>query len=162
MNGLTIRRRYLPHWELTGSIYFATFRTKNYLFSDAEKSIIQEVLLSKNQIEYRLFIACIMPDHVHVITQPLEVSPGNWQSLLKIVKYWKGVSSLKINQYNHRSGSIWLNETFDRIIRNQGEFDEVWTYILMNPVKQRLVSEIDEYPFTIVPESISIGGQALA
>ncbi len=156
MSELTIRYRHLPHWELKGSVYAVTFRTKAYRFTYPDLDIIRSLLLSGHQIEYLLYVACIMPDHVHAIVQPIEIPRGNWKSISQIMKRWKGASAIRINKLHHRSGRIWQTDSYDHIIRNQQDFDETWNYIVMNPVKAGIVSQIEEYPFTIIPERESL------
>lgn len=41
-------------------------------------------------------------------------------------------SALEINRLRGRKGSLWLSESFDRIVRDEPEFDQKATYILDN------------------------------
>jgi len=50
----------------------------------------------------------------------------------------KSFASNQINKRLNRSGSVWLDESFDRIVRDEQEFLEKWNYIRMNPVKKGL------------------------
>ena len=75
-----------------------------------------------------------MPDHVHLIMNPLDDF-----SLSRIMKGIKGVSARLLNQYRNTSGNIWLDESFDRIIRDEEEFDQKLKYMFENPVRADLV-----------------------
>jgi hypothetical protein len=44
-------------------------------------------------------------------------------------------------------GTVWQSERYDRIIRNQQEFENTWEYIRRNPVKAGLASTPEEYTF---------------
>ncbi len=93
-----------------------------------------------------------MPDHVHLLLQPLNLSETEWFDLGSILKMIKGTSGRRINDMTHRTGKVWQAESFDRIIRDDQEFIEKSNYMLNNPVKAGLVERIEEYPFFIQPE----------
>ena len=82
-----------------------------------------------------------MPDHVHILTRPLEKSTGQWHSLAVILRGVKRQSARAINRLRSRRGPLWQAESFDRIVRNQREFDEKASYILGNAVTAGLVDD---------------------
>ena len=45
----------------------------------------------------------------------------------------------QINRHRGSRGSIWQDERYDRIVRDEAEFLEKWQYIMNNPVKKELV-----------------------
>lgn len=132
-DGLRVSRRNLPHWILEGATYFITFRTKNVILTKDEQKVVLQHIIQSNKQFYLLYAAVVMPDHVHLILQP-----KNSVTLSKIMKGLKGVSSRKINKIRVTKGSIWLDESYDRILRNEQEFLEKMNYILNNPAKQGL------------------------
>jgi REP element-mobilizing transposase RayT len=138
---LNIRRRNLPHWTLEGSTYFITFCTSRSTLSDEERQLVIEHLRSGNDKFYRLAAAVVMPDHVHLLLRPL---PGF--DLSRIMKGIKGVSAHKINQRRKTSGIIWQDESWDRVVRDAGEFEEKLQYMADNPLKAGVVKEIEQYP----------------
>ncbi|MBE9565487.1 MAG: hypothetical protein IMF16_01910, partial [Proteobacteria bacterium] len=87
----------------------------------------------------------VMPDHVHILATPLEEASGRWFVLAKILHSVKFGSALKINRLRGRRGSLWQSESFDRIVRDEKEFDEKASYILGNPVKAELIEDAWEY-----------------
>jgi hypothetical protein len=58
----------------------------------------------------------------------------------------KGVSARRINQRLGRKGSLWQDESFDRIMR-AGEFEFKKNYIMANPVDAGLCKKPEEYPW---------------
>jgi hypothetical protein len=64
----------------------------------------------------------------------------------------KGASARQINERRRTSGTVWQNESFDRIMRNQSELDEKVQYIVNNPVKRELVNDPREYPALYVKQ----------
>jgi len=134
------RHRNLPHWTLKGSTYFLTFRLLNGELSVDERRLVLEHIRSKHGRYYDLLAAVVMPDHAHVLLQPIGET-----ALDRILKGTKGVTARLINQRRGKRGSIWMDESFDRIIRDQSELDEKIAYIYNNPVKAGLATEGMQY-----------------
>ena len=59
----------------------------------------------------------------------------------------KSFSAHQINRQRERHGSIWQDERFDRIVRDEMEFKEKWEYIRNNPVKNGLCQSPEKYPW---------------
>ena len=153
MQGLKKSHRNLPHWELGGSVYFITFNSvHNNLTAEALK-IVLDTIKHDHRRKYRLYIALAMPDHVHLIIQPLQINETEYYTTAEIMKSIKGVSARRINDMLGSKGTVWQAESFDRIIRNEQEFLEKWNYITNNPLKSGLVDEAEKYEFVIVPNS---------
>ena len=43
---------------------------------------------------------------------------------------------------------FWQDEYFDRLVRNQGEFDRIRRYIEWNPVKAGFAMSPEEFPWS--------------
>ena len=139
-DGITIRRRKLPHWVLKGATYFITFRAIQRELSVDEQKIVLEHIKEGDDKFYELIAAVIMSDHVHVLLTPRENI-----TLSRIMKGIKGVSAHKINMLRKTKGNVWQDESYDRIIRDQGELTEKLNYMLNNPVKKGLTDDIWNY-----------------
>jgi putative transposase len=131
-------RRNLPHWQLGGSTYFATFRTKNVDLTPDLRALVLEACRHFDGQRFTLWAAVVMPDHVHLLLQPAERSPGEWWSLTSILHSIKSFTANEINRQLGRRGALWQDETFDRVVRDEAELFEKWSYIRMNPVKRAL------------------------
>jgi REP element-mobilizing transposase RayT len=81
-----------------------------------------------------------MPDHVHLL-----LCPQGTYDLSRIMKGIKGVSARKINELRQTTGTIWQDESWDRIVRDAEEFAEKLQYMADNPVKAGLVPTIERY-----------------
>ena len=143
--------RHLPHWRQPGATYFVTFR-----LADA---LPQSVLLELRRIRRELarlgdhpssvdlreryeclqfghgqehFLGCgvIMSNHCHVV-----IRPQTGFELEDIFQKIKGISAREINQRTQRSGTLWEQEAYDRIIRDEEHLHRVIQYIGRNPVK---------------------------
>jgi putative transposase len=87
-----------------------------------------------------------MPDHVHMIFTPLvDVEKSEIFSLARITKGIKGTSAHLINRQLGKTGQVWQEESFDRVLRLSEKLDEKITYILDNPVRKQLVSSPEKY-----------------
>ena len=84
---------------------------------------------------YHLDTFVIMPNHVHVLVQPLTGFSVN-----KIIHSWKSYTARQINKLFGRSGTVWMQESFDRIVRDWDALLRCRAYIARNPEKARLRS----------------------
>ena len=138
-------RRNLPHIEKFHAAYFVTFRTRDDLFlPPAARTIALKHCLFENNRKIELYAAVIMPNHVHLLFTVLEADEGEPFSLAEIMKGVKGVSARNINQLLGRKGSLWQDESFDRIMRAR-EFEFKRNYIIANPIDARLCERPEEY-----------------
>ena len=138
--GFKSTRRHLPHWALSGSIYYVTFHLVVGELTPVERRIVMDHVKSGHARFYDLAAATVMPDHVHLIFKPHEgVDPS------RIMKGIKGVSARLLNQHRTTSGRVWQEESWDRIIRDATEFDEKLEYMYNNPVNAGLVADGDAY-----------------
>ena len=91
----------------------------------------------------------VMPDHVHLLFQPLKKIENAYYSLEDILKPLKGVAAKKINTLLGRRGALWQAESYDRIIRNEKEWKEKYEYIKNNALKSELVGKVEDYPWLL-------------
>jgi len=107
-----------------------------------ERGLVFEHILSGNQTFYILLTLCVMRDHVHLVLFPKE------RVISDILKGIKGVTARKINIVRNTKGSVWLDESYDRIIRSMDELKSVLDYIYGNPKReQQQIPENDENEF---------------
>ena len=126
-------KRHLPHFQLPGSVYFITFTTKDriQIAKESMKELF-DIILFNNNIKYVLFAFVILFDHVHIILQPMRKNSGYF-SISEIMHSIKSYSSSRINELENQKGrTLWLSESYDRIIRNEIDFWEKVNYIIKN------------------------------
>ncbi len=105
--------------------------------------IVVDALRHFDGERYVLVAYCIMPNHVHVIVDLAE----GW-SLSDIMHSWRSFSANKANRILNRTGQFWMEEYFDRYIRDEKHFANALEYLLMNPVKAGLATEVGQWPWT--------------
>lgn len=73
----------------------------------------------------------IMPNHVHMI---LLLTKSQSLQLSRVIKQFKGAVTKKAGR------AIWQKSFFDRVIRSDQEYLDVWSYIENNPTQWALDS----------------------
>ena len=141
-------QRRLPHYQKHGRALFVTFRKlTREPFSPAARDLVLDCCLKGNGRTMHLHAAVIMPEHVHLLLTPLPNDQG-WPFPLKhILKLIKGASAHRVNQLTGTGGSVWLDESFDHVLRSNESFEEKLEYIRQNPVRRGLVKAPDDYPW---------------
>jgi REP element-mobilizing transposase RayT len=87
---------------------------------------------------YELASYVIMPNHVHALVRPLVC---NLHPLEKILQSWKQFTAKRINEQAGSSGSVWQEESFDRIVRDEEHLYRCIQYIDTNPARAKLPND---------------------
>jgi len=89
--------------------------------------------------QYELHAFVVMANHVHILITPAIPLP-------KIMKSLKGISARRANELLGLTGNtFWHGESYDRVVRNQLEFDRIKAYIEDNPLRAGLVTDSAGY-----------------
>ena len=122
--------------------YFITSRTYNsrHLFQvSANAELFLETLQHyRRSGHFKLHAFVVMPDHIHLLLTPLDVS------LERAVGFVKG-------GFSHRLASkfpVWQRGFTDRRMRDREEFEIRREYIHQNSVRARLVESAELYRFS--------------
>ena len=103
------------------------------------RDIVMESIRYLDGKKYVLYAAVILPDHFHLIIQPMEKGKDTYYSLSEIMHDIKSFTAHIIGK------PIWQHENFDRIIRDNEELFEKINYMMKNPVKAGLVEDYNTY-----------------
>jgi REP element-mobilizing transposase RayT len=143
---MTFYRRNLPHIEAPDATYFVSFSTRNrFILTEGARSLVFDHCLFENGRTVQMHAFVVMPDHVHLLFTPLLKNSNEYYSLAKIMNGIKGTSAHSVNKLLERTGSLWLPESFDRIVRTAAGFSQRKLYIIGNPITARLAKEPGEY-----------------
>ena len=150
-----VSRRRLPHWQSPCEVYFITFRTKEgRALESQERNLVLSASRFWDGKKIELLAVVVMPDHVHLLLQPKPVEndprglyPSGFHDLSEILHSIKSYSAHQIAKARGRSEPVWQGESYDRIVRDEKEFNEKWTYIANNAVMKRLAEEPEAYPW---------------
>ncbi|MBM4108017.1 MAG: valine--tRNA ligase [Phycisphaerae bacterium] len=146
--------RHLPHFQKGGSTYFITFRTAGTTtLTPDERRIALDACRHWHGTRMELHAAVVMDDHVHLLLSPFEVEPGRWHAIPELLHGIKSFSAHQIARSRGTSGSVWQDESFDRIVRGADELWEKLVSIAENPVEAGLVAAGGDYPFTFLSDA---------
>ncbi len=115
------------------------------LRAPAIANIVQDSLLIFDSKRYRLLAWVVMPNHVHVLFQPI-----NPWTVAKIVASRKKFSARKICDHCRNIGDqsldpVWHREYWDRFIRDKTHLAQTLEYIHQNPVQAGLVTSPESW-----------------
>jgi putative transposase len=101
-----------------------------------------------NQKCYDLYAFTIMSNHVHLVFRHLEKIYNVDFPVTNVLKNIKSYSGKEANKILGRSGKFWQSESYDRVIRDENELENIIKYTLNNPVKAGLISDWKDWPFS--------------
>jgi REP element-mobilizing transposase RayT len=160
-------KRHLPHFERPWGKYMVTFTTKRRekLTPDERDLVLKSLKYGHEHNQYLLYAAVVMPDHAHILFEPQiqkndeSGKPVFW-SLAEILHGIKSTTSHRINKVRNKSGTVWEEENFDRLIRSEADLHEKFGYITGNPWTAGVVQAGEEYPWLIPDQRISADKEA--
>ena len=98
--------------------------------------VIAEAISHFDNDRYRLYAWCVMPNHVHAIFKTA-------LPLAEVLHSWKSYTRTAVNRLLARTGKLWQDDYFDRVMRNEKQFRRAIDYVVDNPTKAGLV----DWPF---------------
>jgi REP element-mobilizing transposase RayT len=119
--------------------------------------LIETALHHFNMVRYRLFAWVVMPNHVHVVVEPLA-----GHSLSRIVHSWKSFTAKQANRHLGLTGAFWQVDYFDRAVRDERHLAAAIEYIHDNPVKAGLARRPEDWPHSSARIDTSTGAEAPA
>ncbi|PYK60212.1 MAG: hypothetical protein DME43_06310 [Verrucomicrobia bacterium] len=151
--------RRLPHFERPWMKHAITFSTRNRrTLSERARDVVIESIRRWDGRRYELFAACVMPDHVHLLLEPMverqnESGNSTFFSLSKILHSIKSFTANRINKIEKVNEPVWESESFDRMIRSESDLQEKFEYIMRNPWDAGIAKPTDDYPWVWYPRS---------
>jgi REP element-mobilizing transposase RayT len=157
-------KRRLPRFERPWGKYAVAFSTheRNKLTPGERDIVLRSAVRGHERGQYELYVACIMPDHVHLLFEPqpkeigVEGQSVFW-SLSEILQGIKSSTAHRINNERGASGSVWEKESSDRLIRSETDLQEKFAYICRNPWDSNVAEQNEDYPWLWTQEMSSAG-----
>jgi len=85
---------------------------------------------------------CLMPDHIHLLTEGLQPSSD-------LLQFLKGVKQKSGFEYKQKTNShLWQKKSYDHALRSSDPPDLVAWYIWMNPIRAGLCNKFHDYPWS--------------
>jgi putative transposase len=126
----------------------------DYLSKPEIAEIVVNTLKKFDGDLYDLFSFTVMPNHVHLLLRIRQRNEGEFHKLAFIVKKLKSITAHDANIILGRSGTFWQREYFDYCARNGKEVMNIVNYIVMNPVKAKLVSEPGQWSWSYISDNL--------
>jgi putative transposase len=138
--------------------YLDLHRDIDWLARPRVAAVVRENLYHHRGGKYHLMAWCIMPNHVHLLLPPMEVSEKAAENagvetadsggpLATIMHSLKSYTANEANKVLGRTGPFWQAESYDHWVRDEDELERVVDYIAYNPVKAGLVTEPQDWYF---------------
>lgn len=122
-----------------GAVYHVGARINNkemLLKSPEIKSLFLAVVKrAKKKYMFQLTNFVVMENHIHMI-----IKPGEKENLSRIMQWILSVFAVLCNKKMGRTGHLWGERFFSKIIRTVCEYARVFEYIDDNPLKAGLVT----------------------
>ena len=108
-------RRNLPNMQRDRTPHFITFNTKfRRELPGWPRDIVLGCCVHDQETRYRLRVALVMPDHVHLILTPL--TNETLRAVVSLVEIMQAIKSAPSHAIHHRvgnHGAIWQEESFE-------------------------------------------------
>ncbi len=136
--------------------YLDTCSTPNWLLNPKIAKLVENTIHFHDNGKYLAIAFCIMPNHVHLILEPLFKNKETPFALTEVLHSIKTYTAKEGNRILGRKGQFWSHESYDHLIRNEKELYNQIEYLKNNPVKAKLVADQDDWEYTWVAEDIEL------
>ena len=171
----TLHSRRLPHYHSVGHATFVTWRLHDslptnrsfppaiasgqaflamdrildsacsgplFLRMPAVAKMVMDAIGYRDRRTFQLHAFVVMPNHVHLLMTPLE-------AVSKVMQSLKRFTAREGNRMLGLTGQpFWQDESYDRLVRNDSEFERIVHYIERNPVTAGLAPTPGEFPWS--------------
>ena len=104
--------------------------------------MVMDAIYYRDQRTYHLHAFVVMPNHVHLLMTRLE-------AVSKVMESPKRFTAREGNRLLGLTGQpFWQDESWDRLVRNDTEFERIVYYIERNPVTAGLAATPEEFPWS--------------
>ena len=132
-----LQKRYFSHFD---SLLDKKLNEPYWLEHDPVAHIVAASLHFLDEKLIELCCFCIMPNHVHVLFSLKD----DEQDMFRIMQQHKSFTAKEANRALKLTGQFWEHESYDHVVR-AGEFENIVSYILNNPVKAGFVKEWQDW-----------------
>ncbi len=118
---------YRAHWEERIDAWLDASHGGCALRDVTVQTIVENAMRFFDTKRYRLGEFVVMPNHVHALVMPM-----GGRDLSCILHSWKSFTANQINHRLGRVGTLWQDESFDHIIRDDESLATTIRYIREN------------------------------
>ena len=127
-----------------GQVYLVTtvVRERAPVFRDWSAARVACRVAQCGLRDSRFLAWVLMPDHFHGL-----LLVGDSAPLSQVMQSFKGRVATEVNRLLGRSGSLWQTTFHDHAMRREEDLEAAARYIVANPVRAGLVTNVGDYPF---------------
>ncbi len=97
----------------------------------------------KNELEFKLYHFCLMPNHLHLV-----IKPTIDRSLPKIMLKLDLAYATYLNKKYNNTGHVWQGRYRSSLIDSDSYFINCGLYVELNPVRAGLVKNPEDWPWS--------------
>ena len=132
--------------------YYVTFRHKRP-FDDIERNVLLRRLFNAHGRKLDFIILCILPEETEMMFTVMDSPKGGKYELSDVIEKAKTRAGKEIIR---KSGERWppfYFESYDRIVRDDDEYQTTFLKILDSPVAAELCKDPEDWPDLFVAEA---------
>ena len=133
--------------DIEGACYhtISVTRGRRPIFADptAASLLVECIHFISHESRAYVLAFCVMPNHLHLL-----LSPRNDATLSDVMRSLKRFATKQINDATGRTGSLWQQSYYDRVIRDEAHLNATIEYIHRNPVVEGLAVNETAYRFS--------------
>jgi len=158
-----LHRLPLERYTLSDCEFFFTICAQGHgqPFLDAllAKRIIEALLWTRQRYQWHLFCYCLMPDHLHFITQLPDLERVTYsagargkalEGILEQISRFKSYTTTQCWWKMGGHDELWQGSSYDRVIRYNDSVEEAVSYVLNNPQRKGIVGPEEPYPYAAI------------
>ncbi len=118
-------------------------RQKVFFENEDNERFIRTVMRYKKKFETKIYAYCLMPNHIHLLADPLE------KMLLN--KFMHGINMSYAKYFNHKykkCGHLWQDRFKSFIVTKDSYILNCVNYIEYNPVRAKMVEKPEDYKWS--------------
>jgi REP element-mobilizing transposase RayT len=132
--------------SIPGQVYLLTFvvdrRRPVFARPTPARVVAQTLSCPRLWKDNELLAWVLMPDHFHGLARLGDADPLN-----KLVNRLKSATGRQVNRVLRRDGALWQRGFHDHALRTDEDLVATARYIVANPLRAGLVSQIGDYPY---------------
>lgn len=110
-----------------------------------ERDLLLSALTKPEGKQWDLSIVCVLPETTELMFRIREAGSGEPYELSEVVEAAKRRVGKRIVKRSGERFPPFYEESYDRIVRDEAEFEERWLAILESPVNSELAEEPEAY-----------------
>ena len=139
-----IWRGRLPHWRADDVTYYVTFRHKREL-DDEERNAVLKRLLNAQGRKLDFVIICVLPEKTEMMFTVMDAPRGEKYELSDVIEKAKTRAGKEIIKHSGERWPPFYFESYDRIVRDDEEYETTFLTILESPLVEELCKDPEDW-----------------